>query len=71
MHKDPSLGEKGHEADPVVVELPDGVDTLDDVGVLVRTVLPEDRDWMMWGAVFARHVSQSPLTSCAKPDLTD
>jgi spartin len=71
VHEDASLGEKGHEADPVVVELPEGADTLDDVEVLVRTVPPEDRDWMVRGAVFARHVSPSPpLTSCAKPDLT-
>ena len=63
VHEDASLGEKGHEADPVVVELPEGADTLDDVEVLVRTVPPEDRDWMVRGAVFARHVSPS----CAKP----
>jgi spartin len=57
VYEDLSLGEKGHEGDPVVVELPEGADTLDDVEVLVRTIPPEDRDWMMRGAVFTRHVS--------------
>lgn len=59
VREDPSIGEKGHENDPVVVELPEGADTaeeLRDVEVLVRTVPPEDRDWMLKGAVFVRHV---------------
>ncbi|KAI0003387.1 hypothetical protein BJV74DRAFT_928258 [Russula compacta] len=55
VREDPSIAEKGHESDPVVVELPEGADTADglrDVEVLVRTVPPEDRDWMLKGAVF-------------------
>jgi spartin len=55
--EDFSLGEKGREKDPVVVELPEGANTLDEVRdweVPVRTVPPEDRDWMLKGAVFVR-----------------
>lgn len=58
--EDPSLGETGtgHENDPVVVEIPedDTLDGLRNVEVLVRTVPPEDRDWMMKSALFARYV---------------
>jgi spartin len=66
VHEDPSLGERGHEEDPVVVELPEGASALNelrDIEVLVRTVPPEDRDWMLKGAVFVRHVLLSfPLS---------
>jgi hypothetical protein len=66
VREDPSLGEAGHENDPVVVELPedDTLDDLRDIEVLVRTVPPEDRDWMMRSALFARYVFLS-LSSCA------
>jgi spartin len=61
VREDPSLAEKGHENDPVVVEVPEDVDDplegLRNVEVLVRTVPPEERDWMMKSALFARHVS--------------
>ena len=67
VNEDPSLAERGHEGDPVVVELPEGTDTLEelsDVEVLVRTIPPEERDWMLKGAVFVRHVlSPSPSLS--------
>ncbi|KAH9038927.1 hypothetical protein EDB85DRAFT_2072605 [Lactarius pseudohatsudake] len=60
VREDPSLGQTGHENDPVVVELPDDVDDtlegLRNAEVLVRTVPREDRDWMMRSALFARHV---------------
>jgi len=57
--EDPSLGERGREDDPVVVELPeggDGLDELRDVEVIVRAIPPEDHDWMLKGAVFVRYV---------------
>jgi spartin len=57
VREDRSLAEKGRERDPVVVELPEGADTLDellDEEVLVRAIPPEDRDWMLKGAVFVR-----------------
>ena len=67
VNEDPSLAERGHEGDPVVVELQEGTDTLEelsDVEVLVRTIPPEERDWMLKGAVFVRHVlSLSPTLS--------
>ncbi|KAI0047050.1 hypothetical protein FA95DRAFT_1559479 [Auriscalpium vulgare] len=59
VREDASLNEKGEEKAPVVVELPEGADALDDlqeVEVLVRTVPKEERDWMMKGAVFVTHV---------------
>jgi spartin len=66
VREDPSLVEKGHERDPVVVELPDGADTLDDglldEEVLVRTIPPEDRDWMLKGAVFVSHAISGTTT---------
>ena len=60
VREDPSLGERGHEDDPVVVELPEGGDPLDelrDIEVIVRTIPPEDRDWILKSAVFVRCVS--------------
>jgi spartin len=54
VHEDRSLSETGRERGPVVVELPEGADTLDERldEVLVRTIPPEDRDWMLKGTVF-------------------
>jgi spartin len=60
VYEDPSLGERGHEDDPVVVELPEGGDAFDelrDVEVIVRTIPPEDRDWILKGAIFVRYGS--------------
>lgn len=72
--EDPSLGETetGHENDPVVVELPedDTLDGLRNVEVLVRTVPPEDRDWMMRSALFARYVFLAPSPNLARCSST-
>lgn len=62
VREDPSLGETGHENDPVVVELPEDVGGFRDAEVLVRTVPPEDRDWMMRSAIFASHVISGTTT---------
>ncbi|KAH9999094.1 hypothetical protein BJV77DRAFT_1064567 [Russula vinacea] len=66
VREDPSLVEKGRERDPVVVELPEGADTPDDglldEEVLVRTIPPEDRDWMVKGAVFVCHAISGTTT---------
>ena len=66
VHEDPSLGEGGHEGDPVVVELPEGgegggvaLDELRDIEVIVRAIPPEERDWMLKGAEFVRCVFSS------------
>ena len=62
VHEDPSLGERGHEDDLVVVELPEGeggggaLDELRDIEVIVRAIPPEERDWMLKGAEFVRCV---------------
>ena len=70
VNEDPSLAERGHETDPIVVELPEGADTLEelsDVEVLVRTIPPEERDWMLKGAVFVRHVLSLSFTLSLTP----
>ena len=65
VHEDPSLGERGHEDDPVVVELPEGgggggaLDEPVDIEVIVRAIPPEERDWMLKGAEFVRCVFSS------------
>ena len=46
--------ERAHERDPVIIELPEGADTLE-VEVLVRTIPLEDRDWMLKWAIFVRY----------------
>lgn len=63
VREDPLLGETGHENDPVVVELPedDTLDELRNVEVLVRSIPPEDRDWMMRSALFATYASILPF----------
>lgn len=58
VQEDPTLAEKGHEHDPVVVELPEGVDSIEQVSeseILVKAVPPEERDWMFKGAMMARY----------------
>jgi spartin len=57
--EDPSLEEGGREKDTLVVEVPEGADTHDwllEQEVLVNTIPPEDRDWMIKSAVFVRCV---------------
>jgi spartin len=57
--EDPSIGERGREKDTLVVEVPEGADTQDGLleeEVLVSTIAPEDRDWMVKTAVFVRYV---------------
>ena len=59
VFEDPSLQEKGHEKDTLVVELPEGVDMHEGVleeEVLVGTIPPEDRDWVVKTAVFVRYI---------------
>jgi spartin len=64
VYEDPSLEERGREKDTLVVEVPEGADTQDGLleeEVLVSTIPPEDRDWMMKTAVFVRYVFLSSL----------
>jgi spartin len=53
VYEDPSLVENGREKDTLIVEVPEG-DGLLEEEVLVRTIPPEDRDWMLKTAVFVR-----------------
>ncbi|KAI0059133.1 hypothetical protein BV25DRAFT_1171519 [Artomyces pyxidatus] len=65
VREDESLREKGEETAPVVVELPEGTDTLEELNemeVLVRTVPAEERDWMLNSAVFVSHVISGSTT---------
>lgn len=57
VFEDPSLEESGREKDTLVVEVPEGADVRDGLleeEVLVSTIAPEDRDWMVKTAVFVR-----------------
>ena len=57
--EDPSLEESGREKDTLVVEVPEGADIHDGLleeEVLVSTIPPEERDWMLKTAVFVRYV---------------
>ena len=59
VYEDPSIGERGREQDTLVVEVPEGADMQDGLleeEVLVSTIAPEDRDWMVKTAVFVRYV---------------
>lgn len=73
VFEDPSLQEKGHEKDTLVVELPEGVDMhegLLEEEVLVGTIPPEDRDWVVKTAVFVRYVFALSLPSFQVLSLT-
>jgi spartin len=65
VFEDPSIEERGREEDTLVVEVPEGADVQDGLleeEVLVSTIPPEERDWMVKTAVFVRYVfSLSPL----------
>jgi spartin len=66
VYEDPSIGERGREQDTLVVEVPEGADTQDGLleeEVLVSTIPPEERDWMVKSAVFVRYVFSLPLIS--------
>ncbi|VDC03926.1 unnamed protein product [Peniophora sp. CBMAI 1063] len=62
IHEDPTLYAKGHETDPVVVELPEGVDDLTEAEVMVRAIPEEDRGWMINGAMVATRVISGATT---------
>jgi spartin len=58
VFEDPSLEERGREKDTLVVEVPEGANTHDGLleeEVLVSTIPPEERDWMIKTAVFVRY----------------
>jgi spartin len=58
VFEDPSLEERGREKDTLVVEVPEGADIHDGMleeEVLVSTIPPEERDWMLKTAVFVRY----------------
>jgi spartin len=59
VFEDPSLEESGREKDTLVVEVPEGAEVQDGLleeEVLVSTIPPEDRDWMLKTAVFVTYV---------------
>ena len=73
VYEDPSIGERGREEDTLVVEVPEGADTQDGLleeEVLVSTIPPEERDWMMKTAVFVRYVYFSFESSLSDSSLT-
>ncbi|THU96322.1 hypothetical protein K435DRAFT_819454 [Dendrothele bispora CBS 962.96] len=57
VKEDPSLAEKGHEKDPVVIEIPEGISPTETaIEVFARTVPPEEQNWMTTGATLVRWV---------------
>jgi len=63
--EDPSLEESGREKDTLVVEVPEGADIHDGLleeEVLVSTIPPEERDWMLKTAVFVSHAISGTTT---------
>jgi spartin len=65
VYEDPSIGERGREQDTLVVEVPEGADTQDGLleeEVLVSTIPPEERDWMVKSAVFVSHAISGTTT---------
>ncbi|KAF8497211.1 hypothetical protein F5888DRAFT_337344 [Russula emetica] len=65
VFEDPSIKERGREKDTLVVEVPEGADTQDGLlgaEVLVNTIPPEDRDWMIKTAVFVSHAISGTTT---------
>jgi len=65
VFEDPSLEERGREKDTLVVEVPEGADIHDGLleeEVLVSTIPPEERDWMLKTAVFVSHAISDTTT---------
>lgn len=65
VYEDPSIGERGRENDTLVVEVPEGADMQDGLleeEVLVSTIPPEERDWMLKTAVFVSHAISGTTT---------
>lgn len=52
INEDPELKKKGHEDDPVVIEVPEG----NAMEMFVRTVPPEESDWITKSATVVRSV---------------
>ncbi|KAK0224994.1 hypothetical protein EDD85DRAFT_217063 [Armillaria nabsnona] len=58
VEEDPTIWERGHEKDPVVIEVPEG-QTVDDehpLQLFARAVPPDQRDWITKSAVIVSHV---------------
>jgi len=57
VKEDPGLAEKGHERDPVVIEIPEGATPTESaIDVFARTIPPEQQNWMTTAATLVRRV---------------
>lgn len=60
VKEDPRLGEKGHENDAVVIEIPEASDDPDDdanaLQMFIRAVPPDQQDWITKSATIVRYV---------------
>ncbi|KAK0458563.1 uncharacterized protein EV420DRAFT_1270346 [Desarmillaria tabescens] len=57
VQEDPTISERGHEKDPVVIEIPEG-QTVDDEHPLqffARAIPPDQQDWITKSAVIVSH----------------
>ncbi|KAJ7603494.1 hypothetical protein FB45DRAFT_960379 [Roridomyces roridus] len=57
VQEDPALGAKGHEGDPVVIELNESDDNYDAnaLQLFARAIPPEQQDWITKGATMVSH----------------
>ncbi|KAJ6620334.1 hypothetical protein B0H10DRAFT_2022357 [Mycena sp. CBHHK59/15] len=56
VQEDPSLSKKGHESDPVVIEVPESyTDDGNAMEIFVRAIPPDQQDWITKGATIISH----------------
>lgn len=60
VNEDPKLGEKGHENDAVVIEIPDDTSGMSEehpLQLFASAIPPEQQNWMTKGATVVRYVA--------------
>ncbi|KAJ7090411.1 hypothetical protein B0H15DRAFT_930516 [Mycena belliarum] len=63
VQEDPMLSKKGHEADPVVIELNDGdYDDANAMEMFARAIPPDQQDWITKGATIISHAIAGSTT---------
>ncbi|KAJ7771522.1 hypothetical protein B0H16DRAFT_1305641 [Mycena metata] len=64
VQEDPTLSKKGHENDPVIIELPESNEEYDAnaMEIFARAIPPEQRDWITKGATVISHAISGSTT---------
>jgi len=65
INEDPSLSIQGRENDPVIIELPEDDTSL----ALAHAIPPEDQDWIIKSASFARYYLVAPVRNAPDASL--